>query len=55
MRQYRERGFRIVYLDEMMVTKSTMPTHEWSVRNEHVQISYNQFANQTIASIAAVS
>jgi hypothetical protein len=24
------RGFRIVYLDETMVTKSTMPTREWT-------------------------
>ena len=30
---YRQQGFRIIYLDETMVTKSTIPTHEWSNKN----------------------
>ena len=41
--EYRRRGFRIIYLDEMMITTRTMPTHEWSRKNTNVTISYHQF------------
>ena len=30
---YSSRGFRIIYLDETMVTKSTIATHKWSAKN----------------------
>ena len=32
----REKGFRIVYLDETMVTTKTIPTHEWSGERDQV-------------------
>ena len=38
---YRERGFRIIYLDEMMVTKSSMPTHAWSSKRTSIDIDYH--------------
>ena len=50
-----DRGFRVVFLDETMVTKSTMPTHEWSVSREHFEVDFNQFAGTTIAVLAGVS
>ena len=55
LRQYQRQGFRIIYLDEMMVTTRTMPTHEWSLKNTNVLIDYHQFDQQAIASIAAIS
>ena len=32
------RGFRIVYLDETMVTTKTIPTHEWSGERHEMQV-----------------
>ena len=49
------RGFRIVYLDETMVTKSTMPTHEWSGPHHRLEVDYNQFSETAIAVLAGVS
>jgi hypothetical protein len=34
----RSRGFRLVFVDETMVTKSTMPTHEWSAVNSTYKV-----------------
>ena len=55
IREYRRRGFRIIYLDEMMVTTRTMPTHEWSLKNTNATISYHQFEQKAISAIAAIS
>ena len=33
LEHYRVRGFRIIYLDETMVTKSTITSHEWIAKN----------------------
>ena len=33
-----QRGFRIVYLDETMVTTKTIPTHEWSGELHEIQV-----------------
>ena len=30
LNEYIKKGFRIIYVDEMMVTKSSMPTHAYS-------------------------
>ncbi len=30
LEEYRAKGFRIIYIDETMVTKSTITTREWS-------------------------
>ena len=50
-----DRGFRVVFLDETMITKSTMPTHEWSGCRDHFQVDFNQFAGKSIAVLAGVS
>ena len=49
------RGSRIVYVDETMVTKSTMPTHEWSGISHRFEVDYNQFNQTAIAVLAGVS
>ena len=38
-----------------MVTKSTIPTHEWSRKNTPVQIDYKQYVSKTIAVLVGVS
>ena len=53
--EFRNRGFRIIYLDEVMFTTRTMPTHEWSRKNTNVTISYDQFQQSAVAGIAAIS
>ena len=35
---YSGRGFRIIYLDETMVTKSTITSHEWSAKNYNFEM-----------------
>ena len=48
-------GFHVIYVDETMVTKSTIPTHEWSQKNASVQIDYKQYSHKTVAVLAGVS
>ena len=55
LKKYRDAGFRIIYLDEMWVTKSTIPSHEYSIKNTPLELDFNQYHNRTIASIAGVS
>ena len=38
LEEYRERGFRIIYIDETMITKSTIATHELSRKNFNFEI-----------------
>ena len=33
-------GFRILYLDEMMVTKRTFPSHDWSALKSNTELAY---------------
>jgi len=40
LQAYKDDGFRIIYLDEMCVTKSTIPTHEYSLKYQPLQIDY---------------
>ena len=49
------RGFRVIYIDESMVTKSTIATHEYSVKNENYSIDLKQYGKETIAVIAGIS
>ena len=35
-----DRGFRIIYVDEMMVTKSSIPTHAYSQKKQMLKIDY---------------
>ena len=52
---YRSRGFRIIYLDETMVTKSTIATHDWSAKNQNYKIDMKSFGKESIAVLAAIS
>ena len=36
----KSQGYRILFIDEMCTTKSTIPTHEWSPVNQPVKIDY---------------
>lgn len=48
-------GYRIIYIDEMCVTKSTIPTHEYSKKNEPIEIDIKCFSKKTIAVLAGIS
>jgi hypothetical protein len=34
LKKHIDEGYRIFYLDEFMTTKSTMPTHDWTPKNQ---------------------
>ena len=55
MNEHIQRGFRIIYADEMMVTKSSMPTHAWSQKNQRIKVDRWQYHHNPIAVIAGVS
>ena len=40
MNEFISKGFRIIYVDEMMVTKSSLPTHAYSRKNERIAIDH---------------
>ena len=40
LNEFIRKGFRIIYVDEMMVTKSSMPTHAYSLKNERIRIDH---------------
>ena len=50
-----DRGFRIVYLDEMMTTKRTLPKMAWTLPKENFQLDLSNIDTSAIASVAAVS
>jgi hypothetical protein len=55
LEEMRSRGFRLIFVDETMVTKSTMPTHEWSSVNNNYKVDLSQYGNNSIAVLAGVS
>ena len=44
LEHYRGRGFKIIYLDESMITKSTMAQHEWSQKYHNFEIDMKDYA-----------
>ena len=38
LEDYRQRGFRIIFIDETMITKSTIASHEWSKKYTNYQM-----------------
>ena len=42
-------------IDEMMVTKNTLPTHDWSKLNQNTSIDIAKTNNPPIAVVGAVS
>ena len=50
-----ERRFRIVQLDECMVTRRTLPTHAWSQKKTNIRLDARKLSNEVKAILAAVS
>jgi transposase len=50
-----ERGFRVVQLDECMVTTKTRPTHVWTTQKQNCQMDYKELQIRPKAILAAVS
>ena len=48
-------SFRILYCDEMMVTKRSIPKSDWSLKYKNTGLDFNQLNNGAIAVLAAVS
>ena len=55
LEHYRGLGFRIIYIDETMVTKSTIGTHEWSRANTNFEMDMKYYAKETVAVLAGIS
>ena len=55
LKYYKEKGFCIIYLDETMVTKSTIATNERSAKNNNYKIDMKSFGKETLAVLAAIS
>ena len=52
---FTNRGYNIVYVDEVMFTRRTMFTHCYSPKNEPFEYDFSQCDNRTVAVIAAIS
>ena len=50
-----EQKQKIIWLDEIMFTKTTNLTHEWSKRTENVHIPFEAMGTRYTAVIAAIS
>ena len=48
-------GYRILYTDEFVTTKSTIPTHAWSLPYQPIKVDPNQYSSKAIASIISIS
>ena len=44
LEQHKAEGYRILYLDEVMTTKSTLPMFEWSALNDNMKVDLSQFS-----------
>lgn len=51
----KDRGYRVIYIDEMCVTRTVIPTHEFSRKHEPLHIDIRQFSKTTLAVIAGIS
>lgn len=52
---YTKKGFRIIYIDETMITKSTIARNEWSVNRENYEMDMADLNREGIAICAGVS
>lgn len=50
-----EMGWKLVFIDECMVTKRTLPTHDWSRKKENALIDLSKIDTDPIAIVGAVS
>ena len=52
---YESQGYKIVYVDEFCVTKSTIPSHDWSRKRHYLRIDYRTYHRKTFAAVGAIS
>ena len=50
-----ERRFRIIQLDECVVTKNTIPKTAWSLKKMNIELDFKELNMDPLAIIAAVS
>ena len=55
LQKHIKEGYRVIYIDEFMTTKATMPTHDWTPRNQAFRIDYKLYHKKTVAAIGAIS
>jgi hypothetical protein len=48
-------NYRVVMLDEMMITKRTFPTHDWAKLHSNTKMDWSQMNNEPVAVLGAVS
>ena len=48
-------GYRIVYIDETMFTRKSLPQSEWSLPKEHLQVDLKRLEEPTLALLAGIS
>ena len=55
MLDLKSKGYLIVYCDESCITKSTISTHDWSVKYENTLIDLKSMQWSCIATLGAIS
>ena len=55
MTKARNQGRRIIYLDETMFTRKTVPKTEWSRKKENLTVDMDKLDEPTLAVLAAIS
>ena len=50
-----ERKFRVIQLDECLITKNTLPTHAWTLPKTNIRIDQRESYTKAKAIIVAVS
>ena len=48
-------GYRIIYIDETMVTRKTVPDAEWSRPRENMSVDVNKLQEPTLALLCGIS
>ena len=51
----RNQGFRIVYIDETMMTRKTVPLTEWARKKENMSIDVTKLDEPTLALLSGIS
>lgn len=51
----RNLGFRIVYIDETMFTRKTVPLAEWTLPKENMSVDQDRLNEPTLALLAGIS
>ena len=51
----KNQGFRIVYIDETMMTRKTVPLTEWARKKENMSIDVTKLDEPTLALLSGIS